>query len=171
MKSIAAHLVDALIARAMRTPFFHLPGYMERYWLVKPRWWTLGCSVRVHHILRSDLDRALHDHPWPFVTVILRGCYSEERPLLEAPPLWTAHEPTLSRWYGPGSILVRRATSRHRLTLPRHATVWTLFIMGPRRQSWGFYTREGKVHWSDYLPSAEATRQRQALATQHEGAE
>jgi hypothetical protein len=26
----------AIIARALRTPYEHLAGYMERYWLVKP---------------------------------------------------------------------------------------------------------------------------------------
>ena len=88
MKSLVQRLIAALIDRAMRTPYFHLPGYMDRYWLMKPSKWTLGCSVRIHHILSSDSDRVLHDHPWPFVTMILRGGYFEDRPLFNDPPSW-----------------------------------------------------------------------------------
>ena len=45
--------------------------------------WSLDAgrfgSVKLHHILRSDDDRDLHDHPWSFVSVILRGGYWEHR--------------------------------------------------------------------------------------------
>jgi hypothetical protein len=170
MKRLFRALVDRLIAHARRTPYFHLPGYMERYWVLKPRWWTLGCSIRVHHILRSDEDRALHDHPWPFVTIILRGGYYEERPLLARHPAWVDHEPTRTQRHGVGSILVRRARSRHRLHLVRNSTTWTLFFMGPRLQQWGFYTCKGKVHWSKYLPHEDAAYQAEQLAV-HRGAD
>jgi hypothetical protein len=170
MSRLLRALVNSLIAYAKRTPYFHLPGYMERYWLLKPRWWTLGCSIRIHHILRSDEDRALHDHPWPFVTLILRGGYYEERPVFSEYPVWALHEPTGTTWHGAGSVLVRAARSRHRLRLARYSTTWTLFFMGPWRQQWGFYTSEGKVHWSKYLPDESATYQAEQLAL-HRGAE
>jgi hypothetical protein len=169
MKSFVQRLVDKLIEHAMRTPYFHLPGYMDRYWLVKPRWWTLGCSIRVHHILRSDEDRVLHDHPWPFATVILRGGYFEDRPIFTEPPDWIVPEPTTTTFYGPGSILVRRSTSRHRLVLPRWKDAWTLFMMGPRRQVWGFYTPHGKIAWDEYLAAPDAMYQRDHIAL-HRGA-
>jgi hypothetical protein len=177
VKRLLSYLVDRLIARAKRTPYFHLPGHMERYWLLKPRWWTLGCSIRVHHILRSDSDRVLHDHPWPFMTVILRGGYLEERPLFKTPPellmkrmALLGVEPTVTTMHRPGSVLFRAATSRHRLVIPRWKTAWTLFFMGPRLQEWGFYTPEGKVPWGDYLASADATYQREQIAV-HRGAD
>src|ERR1700756_1815271 len=34
-------------------------------------------SVRVHHWLGPDDHRALHDHPWWFLTIVLKGSYSE----------------------------------------------------------------------------------------------
>src|SRR5574341_215024 len=109
--------VEWLIERAKRTPYFHLDGYMERYWLVPynkeierkeaeydedgrqvgmivvtdgtgPVTWRRpiakllqlrDVAARIHHILRSDRGRDAHDHPWPFVTLILRGGYWEER--------------------------------------------------------------------------------------------
>jgi hypothetical protein len=51
-------LVDRIIARAMRDPYFDIVGtdgstYMRRFWLMRPRKW-LPISIRVHHILRSD---------------------------------------------------------------------------------------------------------------------
>lgn len=165
-----AAISDALIARAVRTPYFHLEGYMERFWLFRPRWWTFFCGARVHHILRSDFDRHLHDHPWPFITVILKGGYFEERPLFRDYPASLTHEPTVIHWHGPGSVLLRSARARHRLSLPQHRSTWTLFISGPRSQSWGFYTKAGKVHWSEYMVPAEALRQRDQLAIHH-GAE
>jgi hypothetical protein len=124
----------------------------------------------VHHILRSDEDRELHDHPWPFVSVILRGGYLEERPIFDEPPQWVTPEPTASTWHGPGSVLIRRASSRHRLVLPRWKTAWTLFFMGPRLQVWGFYTSDGKVLWDEYLAAPDAMYQREQLAL-HRGAD
>lgn len=169
-------LVERLISRALAAPYFHLHArdgalYMARYWLVKPRWWTLGCGARIHAICRPDTDRHLHDHPWAFLTVVLKGGYFEHRPLYESFPAYNETEPTLTRWHGPGSILLRRASARHRLDLARAwrervsvlerswQPAWTLFIFGPRVQTWGFYTATGKVAWDEYLPSDEAAYQ------------
>lgn len=116
-------LADKLIARSLARPYFHLYHgdgslYMERYWLApftsekegcyvatwrEPVVWLLqklGIAVRIHCIHTPDLDRALHDHPWTFVSVVLAGWYKEERPvqpqkadfamqyeLLQLPPL------------------------------------------------------------------------------------
>ena len=82
-----------LIARAKRTPYLHIMSadgqtrYMGRWWLFNPysrtthkpeRWWC-PWSFRIHHIMRPDEDRDLHDHPWNARTIILRGSYVEQR--------------------------------------------------------------------------------------------
>lgn len=176
-------LVDKLIARAKRTPYFHLDGYMNRWWLVpyntvieravakeigpdhtleavytdgtgmvspwrRPLAWViqkLGFAVRVHEILRSDLGRDPHNHPWPYLTIILRGAYIEERfddtgKLISDPD---------GEWHGPGSILWRPANSWHKLHL-YGGTVTTLFITGKKCQRWGFMTKEGFVAYDKY---------------------
>jgi len=180
IRELVERLIDAIIARAMKTPYFHLPEYMNRYWLVKPSRWTFGCGIRVHQILRSDSDRHLHDHPWGFATVILRGGYLEvlEQRIVHRSELSSAR--LLSEWacvhfrsigahrfllsYGrdcpPGSVVIHRPTARHRLVLQPGHHAWTLFFMGPAVQEWGFYTETGKVHWKDYLPPGEAEWQR-----------
>jgi hypothetical protein len=124
---------DWIIARAMRTPYFHLPGYMNRYWLLP--YGRQIIAARIHEILRSDDDRAFHDHPWPYLTIILRGGYWETKPVYDKSGLYTGKT---RKWYGPGSILFRPAKSYHILELPTGQTAWTLFITGKWRQVWGF---------------------------------
>lgn len=76
-----------LITRAQRTPYLHIRSadgrevYMGRWWLFNPydnetrerRFKWSPWSIRIHHIMRPDADRDLHDHPWNARTVILRG--------------------------------------------------------------------------------------------------
>ena len=46
--------------------------YLERYYLLfKDRKW-FPFNIFIHKILKSDLDD-LHDHPWPYFTLILKG--------------------------------------------------------------------------------------------------
>jgi hypothetical protein len=130
--------VNALIERAKETPYFHLDGYMNRWWIGN------GRRARIHEILRSDNDRHLHDHPWDYTTIILRGGYIEH------------HTDGSTLWCPEGTVLNRRAEDAHKLELP-HGPVITLFIMGPKRQGWGFLTENGKVPWREYLPDVAAT--------------
>ncbi len=51
--------------------------YLRRWWLI-PR--NPVFNLYVHHFLRSDDDRALHDHPWPSVSVILAAAISSMSP-------------------------------------------------------------------------------------------
>lgn len=50
--------------------------YMRRWRFLRRKNW----GVRVHHILRPDADRELHDHPFDFTSIILSGGYWEYRP-------------------------------------------------------------------------------------------
>lgn len=143
-------VIDKLIEDAKKNPYFHLEGYMERYWLY-PFSEDNAINVRIHHILRSDTDRHLHDHPWPSTSVILKGGYWETMP---ADP---NQDPKLDEtnrirvWRSPGDVITRAANSRHAIELPEGQTSWSMFIMGKYEQQWGFYTAEGKVYWREYL--------------------
>lgn len=92
-----------LHARAAKTPYFHLPGYMVRNFILgarspernehNPRWgrsgfikpessrlyrWTCKkISIRAHTTLRSDKDDHLHDHPAWNISAVLEGGYWE----------------------------------------------------------------------------------------------
>jgi hypothetical protein len=100
-------------------------------------------GVYLHHLMRSDHERALHDHPWPFVSIVLAGGYSE------------IHDQTLDhrearQFRAPGSVLVRPAEWRHRFVLTKPA--WTLVIVGRRCRKWGFFTSKGWCWWRKYDP-------------------
>jgi|ERR1700744_3938724 len=140
--------IEKLIEYAKQTKYFDLPGYMERDWLVP---YNGQFGMRIHHILRDDHDRAFHDHPWTNTSVVLLGGYWELMP--ENPDQPPEHDTFLFSkvWRKPGDVVQRKATDRHRLVLPEGETAYSMFIMGPWEQDWGFYTPTGKVYWREYL--------------------
>lgn len=144
------NFVETLIEQAKKNPYFHLEGYMERYWLY-PFSVDNPVNVRIHHILRSDDDRHLHDHPWPSTSVVLKGGYWEILPADQEQHPRLDSTDFLHIWRGPGSVVTRKATDRHLLELPEGQTAWSMFIMGPVEQKWGFYTEDDKVYWREYL--------------------
>lgn len=164
-----------VIGHAQRTPYFHLSNadgtpYMDRFWLLRlgrtgtddrgqPRPWI---ALRVHHIRSSDAGRDFHDHPWSFVSLILRGGYREDRPyagavpvVADAVPSAIAEQPYTSTWYGAGALLFRRAATWHRLTLDDQqlaAGTWTLVLtLPPADRRWGFLVRGRKVDHREYF--------------------
>ena len=69
----------ALARRVMRRPPDFVIGgsdrpYMHPWWLIPRNPWF---NVYLHRIMRSDDDRALHDHPWVNCSVLLEGSYVE----------------------------------------------------------------------------------------------
>lgn len=88
-------------------------------------------SIKVHNILLSD-PSCPHDHPWAFITLLLRGSYTE-------------HTPYGTKTYGAGRILYRRADHVHRLEINK--PVWSFVITFKKTRTWGFYTKYGWVHW------------------------
>ena len=130
---ISEKFVDWLIERAKRTPYFHLDGYMNRYWLLP--YGRQVIAARIHQILRSDIDRFYHDHPWSYVSVILRGGYWEVTPMFNSSGIYIGD---VRKWYGAGSVIFRPAKTWHRLEVREGETVWTLFITGKYRQKWGY---------------------------------
>jgi hypothetical protein len=135
--------------------------YMRRAWLVRPAWYTRGLGLRVHHVVRSDMDRALHDHPWWYATLLLEGEYDEHLPRVSprhGPAEWVYHWPTkrfvestLVHRRQAGEILVRGAGARHRLELYKKRDCWTLFLHGRKSRGWGFHTAHGFMPAQEYL--------------------
>lgn len=112
-------------------------------------------GIKLHHILRSDEDRDLHDHPWSFLSLILWGGYWEHRAFIESHnckyDIRLAGKPvTIRRWHGPGSVLWRPAPSPHRLELLLGRSAWTLVFTGPKKREWGFRTVCGWIPWTTY---------------------
>lgn len=118
----------------------HLGDYMHR-WIFRTPWGTL----RLHHILRSDGDRHLHDHPFDFTSLLLTGGYTEFWQDWDMGGGMTVRE----RYFPRFSIVRKQAEDAHRLVLDR--PLWTFVISGPKRRSWGFHTEKGWVYHLEYL--------------------
>ncbi|HZR87870.1 MAG TPA: hypothetical protein VFB02_13755 [Bradyrhizobium sp.] len=117
--------------------------YMER-WFVVPR--NPAGNAYLHRFWRSDDDQALHDHPWPSVSIVLRGGYVEHT--IAAGGI---HRRRIRR---PGDVIFRGPQAAHRIeidpTLAGPGEVVTLFLTGPRIREWGFHCPKGWVHWRDF---------------------
>lgn len=114
--------------------------YMLR-WFVIPR--NRVFNIYLHRVLRSDDDRALHDHPWLNCSILLAGRYVEHS--IEAGGIETRRERRA------GSVVVRRSVAAHRLEIPVLHEAVSLFITGPRIRSWGFHCpKAGWIHWEKF---------------------
>lgn len=122
--------------------------YLRRFVLART---PIG-SIYLHHIVRSDRDRCLHDHPWNSLIVVLWGGYKEELP-----------EGRVRR--NPGSIRLMPAETKHRVVLWNQAVIgddgrlqvlgpipaWTLCCVGKKVRSWGFWRKGSFIPWREFL--------------------
>lgn len=100
-------------------------------------------AIMVHKFYRSDHDRCLHDHPWNFLSIILKGGYGE---VFESEGVET------QAWRRPFSVLLRKAEWKHRVVLLPGHTCWSLvFATGPVRR-WGFWPEGKWCFWRNYNP-------------------
>lgn len=107
----------------------------DRFVIFRTPWF----GVQLHKWYRPDSDRDLHNHPRWFATYILRGGYIEE----------TRERPSERTWRL-GSVHSVHLTDRHKVVHLLRVPTWTLVIVGPSRQRWGFFTRSGFVDADDY---------------------
>ena len=143
-------MLRRFLSRLGRDPDFIIgtkpDPYIRRWWILPRNRWF---NIYLHNILRSDDDRALHDHPWWNVSIVLKGGYVE---VLPGPGGVTDPDTFRRIWRRPGSVLARRAGAAHRLEI-HDRSAWTLFITGPRIREWGFYCPRGWVFWKRFVAS------------------
>jgi hypothetical protein len=133
-----------------RDPDFVIGGperaYLRRWWLI-PR--NRVFNVYLHQILRSDDDRALHDHPWPNLSLVVSGSYVEHT--IAAGGVHRRARLTA------GAVKLRGPRAAHRLELDG-GPCWTLFVTGPRVRHWGFHCPAGWRHWRDFTAPSDTGR-------------
>jgi hypothetical protein len=113
-------------------------------WFVIPK--NKWCNIYLHKFMRDDEDRALHDHPWLNVSLLLINRYIEV----------TRGE--VRKMYQAGDLKFRFASTPHRIELVRTRKTghkrtkahrergqpsWSLFITGPVTRGWGFHCPRG----------------------------
>lgn len=125
-------------------PHFIIGGPESPYML---RWYLLPrnrrLNIYLHKFLRDDDDRALHDHPWWFISFLIKGGYMEKT---------VAGLKFRRRW----SWAYRRAEHRHRVILFNDAAgkpvpAWTIVMTGRKSRTWGFWCPKGFVPWYEFV--------------------
>lgn len=111
--------------------------YLHRWYLIPRNRWL---NIYLHQFLRDDDDRALHDHPWRSLSILLRGRYLEITP-------------DGQREFRAGNIIWRNAEYRHRLLISPYGNrpAWTLFLTGRKVRTWGFWCPQGFVPWNKFV--------------------
>lgn len=136
---VAQHSQSAASTRQRSVVRIHPPVLLFKWrerlglptcpYLVRWRFETKRWSIRLHHWFGPDDDRAFHDHPWWFVTLVLRGGYADKS------PAGTEHLKA-------GAVRYRPALHRHTV-VPDPGGCWTVIVTGPKVRRWGFW-RAGK---------------------------
>lgn len=111
--------------------------YLERYYLFLRDRNTFPFNIFLHKFKKSDPDD-LHDHPWNYRTIVIKGGYWETTPEGKF-------------WRGVGHYRFCEARSLHRIELEKDVDCWTLFIPGKYKREWGFMTNNKWVQWEEYL--------------------
>lgn len=132
-------------------------------------------NVYLHKFLRSDDDRALHDHPWLFnMSILLTGSYIEEKPAnrkdwpkdMERARIKRRRFIPYFRWgKAPHRVELMQedvfiescAFDRGFYEDKKEKPVWTIFITGPRVREWGFYCPKGWRLWKEYVSNGPGT--------------
>ncbi len=149
----------------------HQP-YLLRWYVFR----TERIALFIHKFVRSDEDRALHDHPWAFLVIPLWGGYIEhsDRPITDEEFwiknfLWSgsifhAIEPMLAperpsmtdrvdvrrRVWPIISTRYRDTTYRHRVELVDGRPSWSIFFRFTKTREWGFWPKEGFILWNKW---------------------
>ncbi|MGK7927856.1 MAG: hypothetical protein AB4290_21900 [Spirulina sp.] len=132
----------------------NLKPYMIRYYLLftdkitdteKAR--DLPFNFMLHKICASDPDH-LHDHPWWYATLILKGGYWEITPEGRF-------------WRSAGHFRIRPPQALHRIEIPENSQgSWSLFFRTSKTRDWGFIKDGEWIYHRTYLKSRKITGDR-----------
>lgn len=113
-------------------------NFVRRWTIVAPS----GRGLRIHHFLPATEEFTAHDHPWAFLTVVVRGGYVDITSR-------NGQEVARDAVRAPG-IRYRSRHHEHR-TLTGEQGAWTIVINGPVRRNWGFWSAAGQwLPWRAY---------------------
>jgi len=119
---------------------------LTRYYLFLKERKNFPFNIFLHKFHKGD-PGDVHDHPWPYFTLILKGGYYEWVPQFANGVMIGE----IRKWRGPGHFRFCSANSYHRIELKEGVTPWTLFMPGPQKQEWGFLVNNKWIHNESYL--------------------
>ncbi len=97
--------------------------YMVR-WIIDFKWF----SIRLHHWLKSDDLRHMHDHPWDFYSLVLWGSIIDRTESGDEQRNW---------------LSLRKFKAEHRHAAVINKPCWTLLFCGREKRVWGYWV-DGK---------------------------
>lgn len=108
--------------------------YLIRWYMFR----TKPFAIFLHKFVKSDEDRALHDHPWCFIVIPIWMGYIEysKAGKTRVWPIW--------------STAYRDCCYQHRVELINDNPSWSIFIRFRRQREWGFWPKEGFVNWKKW---------------------
>ena len=109
-----------VLDRGPSHPQFELAKpWMNRYYVLfrkRPKWFPF--NILIHEMLADDHGVGVHNHTFPYVTIVLRDGYWET---IESGRYWRA----------PGYIGFRSANNLHRVDIKPGTKPLAIFIAGP----------------------------------------
>lgn len=111
-------------------------GDKNNPYLVRYTFLFFNFSIRIHHWIRSDDERAFHDHAYNFISILLKGSYYNITPnskkLIKAPFVWYS-----------------KATDQHYLKIVKEA--WTIVLCSKPFRKWRFYINNKSFRPLEYF--------------------
>lgn len=171
--SLLERFLDRIFEKRVIVNCDHDP-YLHRWYVIR----TKRVGLFIHKFVRSDEDRALHDHPWSFLVIPLWGGYIEhsDRPFDplrladwgHVQVIWktklalSGEKIPYREDIVPERVPVRRrvrplistryrdTTYRHRVELVKERPSWSLFFRFTKIREWGFWPKEGFILWNKW---------------------
>jgi len=126
-------------------------NYLTRWRIIQTPWfgWYL------HRMDGPDSRSTLHDHPWNFLSIILKGGYTEVVPDTHGGFLWEVrhtHRRTI------GILNAKFARDLHYIEFLHRTPTWTMVFTGRRTRVWGYLDEDGWTAFDTHRHAAEFDR-------------
>lgn len=117
-------------------------SYLTRWRLIQTPWG----GVYLHRLEGPDPRSTLHDHPWNFLSVVLRGGYVERR----LDPVTMG----VNEAHGIRRVNLVRASHAHAIVRLLRSPTWTLLLVGRRQRTWGYlegpFSADKRWRWTEF---------------------
>lgn len=127
-----------MLGRKMQVPKYENPYDFVRYGLMSSE----IENIYIHQFVRGDREDP-HCHPWPNISIIIDGYYTEHIYDIDSNFIESIHAM-------PGDIIFRQANAVHAI-VDASPYCTTLFISGPKEKDWGFY-KDGQFIRNEAYP-------------------
>jgi hypothetical protein len=107
--------------------------YLTRWRIIQTPWG----GIYLHRMEGPDPRPTLHDHPWSFLSIVLRGGYIERR--LDPMTMSVDEHHAVRRFNR------MRAGDAHSIRSLLRVPTWTLLVVSARKRTWGYLEPVGNM--------------------------